>query len=155
MEYRYVQDDNGNLLTFEDGEGYDYTFSYNQDGFQNSSGYPDGTSTKFMYDEEGHLATLVNQDNSTIQFSYDDDDNLVRNHSKLQLSACFRKVVIQKLKTWDWRINIAVMCSVCIRDFLIAIFAFYAVVHLLTLNFLRPQPTSTVCLAMTIKGMVY
>lgn len=78
VEYRQVQDDVGNLVMFEDGGGFEYTFSYNQNGLQNSSGYPDGTSTKFIYDAEGHLSTLVNQDNSTINFSYDDDDKLVR-----------------------------------------------------------------------------
>lgn len=88
VQSRYVQDDEGNLVTFGDGGGYDYTFSYNQDGLQNSSGYPDGTSTKFMYDEEGHLATLVNQDNSTVQFSYDDDDNLVRSERSTFKWAC-------------------------------------------------------------------
>ena len=78
VEYKYVRDDNGNLVLFEDGHGNDYTFSYDQNGLQNSSGYPDGTSTKFTYDDEGHLMSLVNPDNSTINFSYDDEDNLVR-----------------------------------------------------------------------------
>ncbi len=79
VEYKYVRDDAENLVLFEDGDGYDYTFTYNQDGLQTSSGYPDSTRIEFTYDDEGHLQSLVNPDSSTINFAYDDDDNLVSN----------------------------------------------------------------------------
>lgn len=77
MEVKYIRDETGNLVLFEDGDGYDYTFTYNQDGLQTSSGFPDGTRTEFFFDDRGQLLSLVNSDGSSITFSYDEDDNLV------------------------------------------------------------------------------
>lgn len=71
-------DDEGNLIVFEDGDGNEYTFSYNENGLQNSSTMPDGSSSAILYDDEGHVSSIINPDNSTVDFTYDDDENLVR-----------------------------------------------------------------------------
>lgn len=77
VEYKYVKDETDRLVTFGDGEGNNYTFSYAENGLQNASWYPDGSSMQFLYDDKGHLESLVNPDNSIVSFSYDEDDNLV------------------------------------------------------------------------------
>lgn len=66
-------------MSFEDSDGYDYTYSYTENGLPSNFGYPDGTSTTINYDNFGHITTLINQDQSSISFSYDDEDNLVIN----------------------------------------------------------------------------
>ena len=72
-----MRDDNEHLVLFEDGDGYEYSYSYDNNGLQTGFGYPDGTSAMLRYDHEGYLKSVVNQDQSEISFTYDDEDNLV------------------------------------------------------------------------------
>lgn len=53
----YIYDENGNVLTYKDSNGYSYEYAYDKNGkaltYKNSNGY----SEEYTYDENGKVLT--------------------------------------------------------------------------------------------------